>query len=214
MSTGGAAPPHPPIIYAPPAWPAGSNHRIILWHGCTNDDLSSMKAHGIDPALGKVDADFGRGFYTTTIERQARHWAWKRFYDIPLAKRTVYTHPVILRFGVPLDELGNLAALHFVGGGFDDEPFWSLVHHCRQTSANPGRTHNHPDPGRQGWYDIVAGPVADFWWQRSTMAQADQVGFHTAVATSVLNRLMASTLPDDFERISISLLVPGAQGDG
>ena len=44
----------------------------------------------------------------------------------------------------------------------DREAFWSLVHHGRQTSANPGRTHNHPDPNRQGWYDMVTGPVADF----------------------------------------------------
>jgi hypothetical protein len=203
MSTGGASAPHLPILYPPPNWPAGPDHCIILWHGCTSDDLVSMRNNGIDPTLGKIDVDFGRGFYTTTIERQARHWAWKRFFDVPLASRTPLTQPMILRFRVPLDELGNLAALHFVGGDFDDEPFWSLVHHCRQTSTNPGRTHNHPDPKRQGWYDIVTGPVADFWWQRSTMARADQVSFHTTAATRILDRLMASAQPGDFQSLPI-----------
>jgi hypothetical protein len=47
------------------------------------------------------------------------------------------------------------------------------------------------------------GPVADFWWQRSTMAQADQVSFHTTAATAILDRLMASAQPGDFEFVPI-----------
>jgi len=89
---------------------------------------------------------------------------------------------MILRFRVPV----------FVWSGFDDEPFWSLVHHCLQTAANPSRTQNHPDPRRQGWYDIATGPVVDFWWQRSTMAHERHEEFWEHVRRHLQERFQYS----------------------
>jgi hypothetical protein len=52
MSTGGASTPHPPILYPPPSWPAGPDHRIILWH---NADYRIMPTgvRGVDARLGE-----------------------------------------------------------------------------------------------------------------------------------------------------------------
>jgi hypothetical protein len=66
---------------------------------------------------------------------------------------------------------------------------------------------NHPDTSRGGWYDLVTGPVADFWRQRSLMSDADQFGFHTTDATDILNDVMEDGLrsrnTDVFEMIPV-----------
>jgi len=82
-------------------------------------------------------------------------------------------------------------------GDYDDERFWSLVQYCRQSPTGATRTHLHPKRAH-GWYDIVTGPVADFWRQRSTMRQADQVSFHTTSAVNLLNTLIRGGNSDDF----------------
>ncbi len=91
----------------------------------------------------------------------------------------------------------SLESLQFVLGDYDDERFWSLVQYCRQSTPGAPRTHLHPTRP-DGWYDIVIGSVADFWRQRSTMRQADQVSFHTAGAVRLLNDRIRSVNPDDF----------------
>ena len=65
-------------------WIAPRNRRLDLWHVCTTADKDAIEKRGIDPLKGRPNTDFGRGFYTTTVERQARHWAWAR-YDDPTA---------------------------------------------------------------------------------------------------------------------------------
>lgn len=205
MSTGGTT--TPPLLDPAPDWdrpgdPANFRQFLVLWHGCTSWDLDKIQS---DPSLigarvGRVDSDFGQGFYTTSVKRQARHWAWKRYYDIPasaLGPTGIPLQPVVLKFRLKLEDLAPLESLHFVLGGYDDERFWSLVQYCRQSTVGTPRTHLHPTrPG--GWYDIVTGPVTDFWRQRSTMRQADQVSFHTDDAVGLLNDLMRSGDPDDF----------------
>jgi hypothetical protein len=47
-----------------------------------------------------------------------------------------------------------------------------------------------------GWYDIVSGPVAAFWKQRSPMADSDQVSFHTQGACKLLTDLMKLGCPN------------------
>ena len=103
--------------------------------------------------------------------------------------------PVVLRFRVALTDLSLLESLHFVVGDYDDERFWSLVQHCRQSPVSPPRTHLHPTRPH-GWYDLVTGPVSDFWRQRSAMRQADQVSFHTPAAITPLNALLNRSAPD------------------
>src|SRR5271165_3410344 len=95
------------LLNAGPSWKLPRSRYITLWHGCTTEDKNDIVKSGIDVALGRVDVDFGRGFYTTTLERQARHWAWLRFYD-PKFARTTAVQPVVLRFTVDRHELAKV----------------------------------------------------------------------------------------------------------
>jgi hypothetical protein len=154
-------------------------------------DSIEASATGIELKYSKFDLDFGRGFYTTTVERQARQWAWIRFYD-PKYTRTTANQPVVLRFRVSRKELGRLMSLHFVLGDYGNEDFWSLAQHCRQSVQGPPPVINDHKGPNAGWYDLVTGPVAAFWQQRVAMDDADQVSFHTKNATDILNRLIQS----------------------
>ena len=86
--TGGAT--VPPILDPAPDWnrpgdPSDFQRFLVLWHGCTTWDLNAIRSKPSvrSTRAGRVDVDFGQGFYTTSIKRQARHWAWKRYHDIP-----------------------------------------------------------------------------------------------------------------------------------
>lgn len=189
----------PSILDPAPPWSLERSAYVILWHGCLESDRANIEANGIDPTLGRVDADFGRGFYTTTVERQAKQWAWQRFLlwkDDPANVR-LRNYPVVLRFRVPryghkgrIQGLDRLLSLHFVLGRNDNEDYWSFVQHCRQSTREGIRNHGRP---ATGWYDIVAGPVSAFWQQRVTMEGADQMSFHTSAATAILNKLIKNS---------------------
>ena len=92
MSAGGAA--GAPILDAAPDWSRPAHpwdfcRFLVLWHGCTSWDQHTIQSNPtvlIDPRKCREDADFGQGFYTTTYKRLARHWAWKRYYDVPASK--------------------------------------------------------------------------------------------------------------------------------
>jgi hypothetical protein len=147
---------------------------------------------------GNPATDFGRGFYTSTVRRQARNWAWKRFRLLLPSQRRA-DRPVVIRLRVPLDRLARLDSLQFVLGEYDHDRFWSLVHHCR--ASTPRAVRSHARPGRRppdDWYDVVSGPVAAFWEQRVAMLGSDQFSFHTARAARVLNRVVRSKDPEDF----------------
>jgi hypothetical protein len=176
-----------------PADPWGKRSKyVILWHGCTTVDKNAIEKNGVDPAKGRADTDFGRGFYTTTIERQARYWAWIRFYD-PKFKRATGFQPVVLRFRVERHELAKLTCINFGVGAYENEDFWSLVQHCRQSTATAVNDHAGPvAEGGHQWYDIACGPVAAFWDQRSAMHDADQISFHTTAAAQLLTDLINS----------------------
>lgn len=201
-----------PLLDPAPDWadPKEERHRyVILWHGCVTDDKNEIEANGaspgIEPTKGRPNTDFGRGFYTTTIERQARHWAWTRFYD-PKFNRATGIQPVVLRFRVERHQLAKLKIIAFGAGDYDNRDFWSLVQHCRlSTPLNDPLPHTvndhlgpieHPANSGQRWYDIACGPVAAFWEQRSAMLDADQVSFHTPAAADILNRLIQSNDAD------------------
>jgi hypothetical protein len=188
------------VILSPaPPWQSERSEYVVLWHGCTAFDKGKIEA-GIDLAQCRVDRDFGRGFYTTTLRRQANQWAWKRFYD-QKNQQVPGSQPVVLCYRVARAELGRLVSLHFVLDDYDNEDFWSLVQHCRQsvpaTQGNPAIIHDHKGP-QNGWFDVVSGPVTAFWEQRVAMASADQVGFHTPEAIKILTALMASGNKDAY----------------
>lgn len=183
------------ILNPAPPWRPNRSDYVVLWHGCTAFDKNNIEAVGITLSICKVAADFGQGFYTTTVERQARQWAWSRYYEWradPANSTKTGNQPVVLRFRVRrhgLDGLDRLLSMHFVLGDFDNEDFWSLVQHCRHST--PARIHDQKGP-RNGWYDMVTGPVAAFWRQRVSMNDADQISFHTSAGVRLLNDLVAS----------------------
>ncbi|MBV9039254.1 MAG: DUF3990 domain-containing protein, partial [Acidobacteriaceae bacterium] len=129
---------------------------------------------------GRTHTDFGPGFYTTTILRQAHMWAAQ------LAATKGSVAAAVVQLIVPREELAKLDALAFVRGDFDADDFWSLVYHCRRGAADHGRVPSAPD--YLSMYDVVYGPVAAFWNQRMAIVDADQVSFHTPRAEAVLNR--------------------------
>ena len=108
-----------------------------------------------------------------------------------------------LRFRLSRISLSRLESLAFVLGDFDNEDYWSLVHHCRSSTIRNLKHHLHPDPGRQGWYDTIIGPVAAFWQQRVAMPDADQISFHTTAAADLLNGLIRSGARADFRLVAI-----------
>jgi hypothetical protein len=196
-----------PLLNAAPPWTGnrsspwrGRRSRYsVLYHGCTSDDKNAIQARGVDPSKGRPNTDFGRGFYTTTIRRQARHWAWNRYYAVRAAnpKKTAL-QPVVLWFRVDRHELAKLEWVSFGSGDYDNEDFWSLVQHCRQstplTDPPPHTVYDHEGPVAENgdWYDVASGPVAAFWDQRSAMHDADQVSFHTSRAGQLLTDLIRS----------------------
>ena len=194
-----------PILHPAPGWTKPHSRYVILWHGCTTDDKNGIELNGVDPAKGAPNTDFGRGFYLTTIERQARHWAWSRFYD-PKFTRTTGIQPVVLRFRVDRHKLAKLRSLSFGSGDYGNEDFWSLVQHSRQSTPTadppPHIINDHAGPVRAGgcrWYDMVPGPVAAFWEQRSAMHDADQISFHTKKAAQLLTDLIRSGDPGQYQ---------------
>jgi hypothetical protein len=151
------------------------NHDLVLYHGTIEKYRASI-VHGIDVTRGRVDLDFGRGFYTTTFERQALSWAWVKSQREPGSK------PVVLRFQVARDILAQLESMWFIRGTKSANDFWSLVFHCRRSGGSHQRT------GNIGWYDVVAGPAVNTPLRSlSVLPGYDQISFHTPIASQVLN---------------------------
>lgn len=163
-----------PPFDLPPAW---VNQNIVLYHGTVNKHVAAI-SRGISFSSGSRTVDFGLGFYTTTNEKQAKYWAWRRWRG--RTRRRAGIQPAIVRFKVSREALAHLDSLSFIRGDYDATDFWSLVFHCRR-----GNNHEYSQNG--GWYDVVAGPVASPY-QRSVMLGYDQISFHTSRATSILDK--------------------------
>lgn len=161
------------MLYPPPPW---TNAPVRLYHGTVKAHASAIIAGGVKIALGRSGTDFGPGFYTTTLERQAQTWAFQ------LARQRKASHAAVVAIDVDRNALATLETLVFVRGDFDAEDFWSLVVHCRSGTKDHAR-----GVSGAGAYDVVAGPVASFWQQRLTIHGVDQMSFHTPAAENVLN---------------------------
>ena len=188
-----------PLLEPAPDWTPERSEYVILWHGCTLLAKDAIEANGIDLTRCAVNTDFGRGFYITTLEQQARFWAWEQARKSRRRHRAGTNPPVVLRFRVrrytrifrlsPLDDgLDQLASLHLVRGDYDADDFWSLVQHCRQSTRARVNDHRRPPTG---WYQLVTGPVSAFWKQRVLMAGSDQFSFHEG-GTYLLDALIAA----------------------
>ena len=162
-----------PIIFPPPLW---SNQDIVLYHGTIDAHATAIVA-SVRVSLGKPYTDFGAGFYTTTLRRQAHTWAAQI-----AATKSPVTAPAVIQITVAREDLARLQTLAFVRGDFHADDYWSFVHYCRAGALD----HNRPHPF--GYYDVVYGPVAAFWNQRMIIADADQIRFHTVAGEAVLNK--------------------------
>jgi hypothetical protein len=127
-----------PPPYTPDRW---TNQHVILYHGTVDANVPLILT-GIDVHQSRVRTDFGQGFYTTIVVRQARSWAWHA------AQRRPGTLPVVVCFTVHRDALAGLDCLWFVRGSFDADDFWSFVFHCRA-----GGSHQRESP--RVWYDAI-----------------------------------------------------------
>ncbi|MCL2283921.1 MAG: DUF3990 domain-containing protein [Fibromonadales bacterium] len=105
---------------------------MILYHGsnCEFDVISLQKS--------KNNRDFGRGFYTTTLEEQAREWAEILFL------RTQKGFPMLYEF-----ELQNFESLNVKSFSEYNLEWLNFVKENRMSG------------GIQHSYDIVRGPVAN-----------------------------------------------------
>lgn len=169
----------PAAVALPPPW---TNQALALYHGTLGRSVAAILA-GVNPHAGRAFTDFGRGFYTTTVERQARAWAWQLMHRYP------GNLPAVICFDVDRNALAGLDSLWFVRGSVDADDYWSLVHHCRVT----GGTHGKGAHG--GWYDAVIGPVAASWRRRLALPDADQISFHTTRAAKLLDKSKPRQLP-------------------
>jgi Protein of unknown function (DUF3990) len=161
------------------------NDNMVLYHGCSDQSLSSSDLrgivvtggpHNISHAAGAVRPDFGPGFYTTTWLRQARSWANNR------VRRMRTSHPgakaVVLRMRVERNRFANLQSLVFPS---DRDNFYPFVAYCRG-----GGTPHAGLAYRNGPYDVIAGPVS-VAGQNLVIGQADQVSFHTVTGTTAIS---------------------------
>jgi len=159
------------FAFPPAAW---ANQDLELYHGTTLKAANAIASQGIALPLCSSLTDFGKGFYTTTLQRQAITWAYTR-------AAIVGGKPAYLSYRVNRDALSGLETLFFVRGSFDADDYWSLVFHCR--SGNPG----HRSAGPLPFYDVVVGPFAAFWQQRLAIQDVDQVSFHTQIGIDLLS---------------------------
>jgi hypothetical protein len=196
-------------------WVAGKTKDTVhLWHGCTTLDLASIVSHGIDLRKCQVDTDFGQGFYLTSIRRQARHWAWLRYFDLkPRVQRT--ERPVMLRFELLREALGRLASISFVSGAYENDGYWSLVQHCRLSPPYPNHHRHEYSANRDRMYDVVSGPVAAHWYQRMADFDSDQFSFHTRggdAALAGLDRRAESAERQGLDRERTMRVLGGIRG--
>jgi hypothetical protein len=169
----------PPIVFPPPPW---SNQDIIVYHGTVDTVAAAIVSGPIVVGRGKPNTDFGPGFYTTTSRRQAQMWAAQ------ISATRPGTSPAVIKIEIKRASLACLDTVAFVRGDFDADDYWSLIHHCRKGASDHGRPWPKPS------YDVVYGPVAAFWNQRMTIADADQISFHTLDSEAVLNSSLNRTI--------------------
>jgi len=195
------------ILDPAPFWRPKRSEFIFLWHGCTLLEREEIEQRGIDLLKCAPNTDFGRGFYTTTLEHQAQQWAWRKFYRWQsTGNKGSVNKPVVLRFELRRfsheEQVGldRLTSLHFVLGDRSNDDYWSFVQHCRRSTPRDIRDHK---CGPSGWYDMVSGPTAAFWQQRVAMTGADQVSFHSEKAIDLLNAALSKSSGSSYRWFSV-----------
>jgi len=161
-----------PDLVAPAPW---SNGPLTIFHGTVLTHWLDIARDGVRVGRGRLNTDFGRGFYATADLRQATGWA------VQLATRYRDTAAVATA-QVSRENLASLESLCFVRGHEDAADFWSFVHSCRVGAETHARPHL-----SKPMYDVVVGPVALNYRRRDAYENMDQISFHTRAAEDVLN---------------------------
>ena len=93
------------MAIVPPSLPPSpwTNQLLSLYHGTLDMHVPSILA-GVNVHHGRAHTDFGQGFYTTTVKRQAQAWAWQ------LSQRIPGTLPAVIRFNIDRDHLERCSA--------------------------------------------------------------------------------------------------------
>lgn len=151
---------------------------MVLYHGTTAAAAREIVAGEIALHHSRRGVDFGPGFYTTTIERQAHRWAARR---AGLSGRRAAVVEMLLS----REEIASLQFMAFVDKDARAEQFWAFVQYCRSGATDHGR--DLPGTSMRGYYDVVFGPVAAKWNRSMAIVRADQVSFHTEEAVRLLN---------------------------
>jgi hypothetical protein len=150
---------------------------LVLYHGTDGDSAADILRNGVNWRRGNPGNDFGRGFYTTTVLRQAVRWAGVRSAQARAGGQAGLR--AVLRFTVPRTSLDGLNTLCFILP--DSNPdYWQFVEHCRR--RNPF----HRPLSRN--YDVVFGPVSKRWRRHIVIPDCDQVSFHTELSRTLLVR--------------------------
>jgi hypothetical protein len=158
-----------------------SNQRLNLYHGTLDFHARSI-INKVTLTHAKYRSDFGRGFYTTTVLRQAEAWARQ----LAIRRRS---NPAVVHFQVDRDALAAIDCLFFVRAAVDADDYWQLIAYCRQGRQDHART-----LARKS-YDIVVGPVSVSWRRRLALHDSDQVSFHTRASLKLLNTSNPRVVP-------------------
>lgn len=165
-----------------------TNNDMVLYHGCSDQSLSTANPNGIvvsgppyniNLTIGAVKTDFGPGFYTTTWLHQAKNWANLRV--LKLRRRYPAVRAVVLAMLVERNRFASLESLVFPS---DRDRYYDFVRYCRG-----GGTPHAGLAFRNAPYDLIAGPVSMGRQQTLVVNSADQVSFHTAAAVSAIKGL-------------------------
>ena len=169
-----------------PEMPRWNNAPLLLYHGTDSQALAgaaltkgaALATFAADLMRCRPNTDFGRGFYMTTSERQARNWANLRVHRFASGRAHSAMAPraVVLSFNLDRDWLASLDTLCFV---LPNRDFFDLVWDCRMGQPP------HQRGSSKVSYDVVYGPVT-LWPQGMVVGDADQVSFHTDGVVSSL----------------------------
>lgn len=194
--------------HRPPPW-GGASACVKLWHGTTDGNLDRLLTE-ILPTAGERNRDFGRGFYTTTYEAQARIWAKIGVKRLLAERPEAAPRGCVIWFRVPVVRLAPLHSLAFVRPEPNNHDFWSFVCDCREFDRGPlpdgeRYSHRYPHPGGGWMYDMVSGPVAATYsrkgrpvFGRQVFAEYDQFSFHTPTAAAIFNELLQGVDGQDY----------------
>jgi hypothetical protein len=95
------------MLYPPSPW---TNAPVRLYHGTVDVFANAIVSGGVAVRLGRTGTDFGPGFYTTTLERQAKTWA----HQLAISRRG--SRAAVVAIDVDRDALASLDTLAFVRG--------------------------------------------------------------------------------------------------